>query len=149
MLALRPCYPSVFLSPFAVAEETEPYEPAAAVDTESSACRAPVELDAFELHRRIVGLQRLSDRSRFELLKLLAVLDDGRRYLELGYSSTKHYLLQEFKVGRTNALELVRVARRLRELPRLAAALAAGDLRWSTLKELSRVATQETEADDP
>ena len=90
-----------------------------------------LELDALELHRRITGLQRLTDRFRLEFLKLLAVFDDGRRYLELGYSSTKHYLVQELKLGRANALELIRVARRLGELPRLAAAAQEGDLRWS------------------
>lgn len=133
------CFPPV------VAEEATGY--AAAARAGSVAVRPPVELDALELHRRIVAFQRLSDRSRLEFLRLLAVLDDGRRYLELGYSSTKHYPLQEFNVGRTNALELVRVARRLRELPVLTAALADSEIRWSTLKALSRVATTENETE--
>lgn len=85
------------------------------------------------------------DRARLELLRHLAILDEGRRYLELGYGSTKHYLLQEFQLGRSDALEHIRIARRIHELPRLADALATGELRWSTLKLLSRLATQLTE----
>ncbi|MEM7165909.1 MAG: HNH endonuclease [Planctomycetota bacterium] len=121
--------------PSAVYTASEPVEPSA------------IELNATELHRRIVGFQRLSDRFRLEHLKLLAIFDDGRRYLELGYSSTKQYLIQELNVGRSGALELIRIARKLHELPQLAAALGEGEIRWSALKCVSRVATAGTEGE--
>ena len=125
-----------------ICEETETYAP------ERGALPAPtVELDAFELHRRITGFQRLTDRCRYEFLRLLAVLDDEARYLELGYSSAKQYLVRELNLGRANALELIRVARRLRDLPCLASALADGEIRWSILKTVSRVATSASDAE--
>ena len=106
-----------------------------------------LELDAFELPRRITGFQRLTDRLRYEFLRLLAVLDDGGHDLELGYSSTKRYLVCELNVGRTNALEPIQMVRGLRELPGRASALAEREIRWSALKTVSRVATSARETE--
>jgi len=48
--------------------------------------------------------------------------------------------------GRTTH-ERLRVARALESLPRVAAALRAGEIHWTKVRELSRVAVQETEAE--
>lgn len=100
---------------------------------------------AFELHRRLTGLQRLEDRVRFEFLRVLGALDAGRGYQELGYVDTKAYLMREYGISRSHALELVRVARKLDEIPTLAGALEQGEIHWSDLRVASRVATAETD----
>ncbi|MEM7168327.1 MAG: HNH endonuclease signature motif containing protein [Planctomycetota bacterium] len=137
-------YPRHTRVPSVVAEPRPVYQSPTQFDaTEFKA----IELDAVELHRRLCGLQRLSDRARLEYLRIFATIDRDGRYVELGYSSTVQYLVREFRLGRSSAAELLRVCRRLDELPVLTRALGDGEMRWSTLKTVSRVATTATEAE--
>jgi hypothetical protein len=104
-----------------------------------------VELDAAELHRRMLGLHRLSNQVRLQFLRTLAVFDAGERYTELGYPSSRAYLISALDMSRSNAKISVRVARRLGDLPKLAAALGESELSWSGLREVSLVATTDSE----
>jgi hypothetical protein len=55
------------------------------------------------------------------------------------------YLERELGYGPHAGAERLRVARALGELPRIANALAAGELHYSAVRELSRIATEATE----
>jgi hypothetical protein len=55
------------------------------------------------------------------------------------------YLERELGYGPHTGAERLRVARALGELPRIADALAAGELHYSAVRELSRIATEATE----
>src|SRR3989449_4206646 len=105
-------------------------------------------------HPSIAELERLGD----EIAALSAHLDAASaRLLDLirefdarggwgnGFKSCAHWLTWRIGLDRGAAREKVRVARALGALPRLANALARGELSYSKVRALTRVATSETE----
>src|SRR5438067_8019407 len=102
----------------------------------------------------IVELERLGD----EIAELSAHLDaatarlldlirdfDARGGWNTGFMSCAHWLCWRVGLELGAARERVRVARALGTLPRLAQALARGELSYSKVRALTRVATPETE----
>jgi hypothetical protein len=100
------------------------------------------------------GLDRLGD----EIAELSAHLDaatarlldlirefDARGGWNTGFCSCAAWLTWRVGLDRGAARERVRVARALGTLPRLAQALARGDLSYSKVRALTRVATPESE----
>src|SRR3989449_6958206 len=105
-------------------------------------------------HPSIAELERLGD----EIAALSAHLDAASaRLLDLirefdarggwgnGFKSCAHWLTWRIGLDRGAAREKVRVARALGALPRLANALARGELSYSKVRALTRAATPETE----
>src|SRR5690242_18425793 len=64
---------------------------------------------------------------------------------ELGMASLHEYLEHRLGFGPRAAQDRVRVAFALEQLPELATALASGELPFTAIRELTRVATPETE----
>jgi hypothetical protein len=102
----------------------------------------------------MVELERLGD----EIAELAAHLDaasarlfelirdfDARGGWAHGFRSCAHWLSWRIGMETGAAREHVRVARALGSLPRLAGALARGELSYSKVRALTRVATPETE----
>jgi hypothetical protein len=69
-----------------------------------------------------------------------------RIWRKLGFSTALEYLEDVFGHTPRTAMERLRVAKELGELPGLEAALASGALSWSAARELSRVMTPATES---
>jgi 5-methylcytosine-specific restriction endonuclease McrA len=105
-------------------------------------------------HPRIAELERLGD----EIAALSAHIEAaGARLLEMirefdarggwgvGFSSCAQWLTWRVGLDPVAARERVRVARALGDLPRLAQALAQGEVSYSKVRALTRVATRETE----
>src|SRR5439155_1402594 len=105
-------------------------------------------------HPRIVEFERLGD----EIAELSAHLDaatarlldlirdfDARGGWNTGFMSCAAWLSWRVGLDPRAARERVRVARALGTLPRLAEALARGELSYSKVRALTRVATPETE----
>src|SRR5216110_3644664 len=105
-------------------------------------------------HPNIVELDRLGDA----IAELSAHLDAATaRLLDLirefdarggwgnGFASCAAWLTWRIGLDPGAARERVRVARALGSLPRLAQALARGELSYSKVRALTRVATPETE----
>jgi len=105
-------------------------------------------------HERVTALDRLGD----EIAELSAHLDaatarllalirefDARGGWNTGFRSCAAWLTWRVGLDRGAARERVRVARALGTLPRLAEALARGELSYSKVRALTRVATPETE----
>ena len=105
-------------------------------------------------HPRIVEVEKLGD----EIAELSAHLDAASaRLLELirefdardgwnnGHASCAHWLAWRVGLDLGAARERVRVARALGALPRVAQALARGELSYAKVRALTRVATPETE----
>jgi Domain of unknown function (DUF222)/HNH endonuclease len=65
----------------------------------------------------------------------------------LGFATLLEYLERLFGYGPRLASERIRVAEALTQLPALGDALAAGELSWSAVREISRVAVGATEAE--
>ena len=104
---------------------------------------------------RVAALDRLGD----EIAELSAHLDaatarllalirdfDARGGWNTGFRSCAHWLSWRVGLDLGAARERVRVARALGALPRLAEALARGELSYAKVRALTRVATPETEA---
>ena len=62
-------------------------------------------------------------------------------------SSIHAYTERRFGVRRSEAYDWIRIARALDSLPKLEAAFADGEVGWTALKQVTRVATGETEAE--
>jgi Holliday junction DNA helicase RuvB len=68
-----------------------------------------------------------------------------RLYRNLGYSSVIKYAQRRLGLSRREARERIRVAAALEELPRIDQAFARGEIAWSKVRSLTRVATTGTE----
>ena len=83
----------------------------------------------------------------FRLLTLIAELDRREVWAAQGALSCAHWLSWACGIDTHTAREKVRVARALGELPLLSEALAKGELGYSKVRALTRIATSENEAD--
>jgi Holliday junction resolvasome RuvABC DNA-binding subunit len=81
-----------------------------------------------------------------EEAKWLREAERQRIWRKLGFSTALEYLEDVFGHTPRTAMERLRVAKELGELPGLEAALASGALPWSAARELSRVMTPATES---
>src|SRR5438876_11960545 len=108
--------------------------------------------------RALAGSTAEMDRLGHEIAKLSAHLDaavvrlldlirefDAREGWNNGFRSRAHWLSWRVGLDMGAAREKVRVARALGTLPRLAQALARGELSYSKVRAMTRVATPETE----
>ncbi len=101
------------------------------------------ELD--RLGDEIAELSAHLDAATARLLELIRAFD-ARGGWNTGFSSCAAWLSWRVGLDLGAARERVRVARALETLPRLAQALARGELSYSKVRALTRVATPETEA---
>ena len=83
----------------------------------------------------------------WRLLALIAELDRREVWAAHGALSCAHWLSWACGIDTHTAREKVRVARALTELPLLSEALAKGELGYSKVRALTRIATPENEAD--
>jgi hypothetical protein len=95
-----------------------------------------------ELERLARTRARLESEEGYWLLSALR----SRAHVELGYGSFAEYVERLFGYDARSAKEKLRVAEALEQLPDLRRALSEGALSWSAARELTRVATAETEA---
>ncbi|MGY1616005.1 DUF222 domain-containing protein [Geodermatophilus sp. SYSU D00691] len=79
-------------------------------------------------------------------LRLVAEFDERGGWHGVGIKSCAHWLAWQCGLGPGAAREHVRVARALRELPRIEGAFAAGRLSYSKVRAITRVAAPDTEA---
>jgi len=102
---------------------------------------------ATELKRlgdEIAELSAHLDAATARLLSLVREFDD-RGGWNIGFRSCAAWLAWRVGMDLGAARERVRVARALATLPRVADALAGGELSYAKVRALTRVATQETE----
>src|SRR5882672_6994931 len=99
------------------------------------------ELD--RLGDEIAELSAHLDAATARLLELIREFD-ARGGWNTGFSSCAAWLSWRVGLEPGTARERVRVARALATLPRLAEALARGELSYSKVRALTRVATAET-----
>ncbi len=106
----------------------------------------PAPVAALErLGDEIADLSAHLDAATARLLALIRDFD-ARGGWNAGFRSCAHWLSWRVGLDLGTARERVRVARALGELPRLAEALARGELSYAKVRALTRVATHETEA---
>ena len=100
--------------------------------------------DMDRLGAEIAELSAHLDAATARLLDLIREFDTGGGW-NTGFRSCAHWLAWRVSMDLGAARERVRVARALGLLPRLAEALARGELSYAKVRALTRVATPETE----
>jgi hypothetical protein len=97
-----------------------------------------------EIDRALRGLARRRASLDVEEARWLRLGEQHRAWRKLGYVHALEYLEDVFGFSPRTAKERLRVARELGELPTMESALEAGDLNYSVVRELTRVATSQT-----
>jgi hypothetical protein len=120
--------------------------------TEEHGARRPIDrpidrpIEWVEVDRRLREYARhrasLDAAEAFDLLRA----DQLKLHVMHGFATMYEYLERVLGYGPHAARERMRVARTLAKLPQTTAALARGELSYSAVRELTRVATAETEA---
>ena len=99
------------------------------------------------LEREIAELGGHINAATARWLGLVGEYDRREAWAEWGCRSCTHWLSHRCGVSPAAAREQVRVARRVAELPHLREAFARGELCYSQVRAVTRVATPDTEAD--
>ena len=99
------------------------------------------------VHQRLRSIARRRAELDAEQARCLRDAERIQLWRQLGYVHMGEYLERELGYGPHAGAERMRVARALGELPQIEAALDAGELHYSAVRELSRLATGETEAE--
>ncbi len=103
------------------------------------------ESDWKDLHWRLRSLAQQRVALEAQEASLLLEAEESQLYRRLGYVSMLEYMERELHYGPHAANERLRVARELLSLPLIAEQFRAGELSFSAVRELSRVAKPENE----
>src|SRR5262245_4808741 len=103
------------------------------------------ELSAEIVHQNILRCHYLRHRVDRKLLAWLSISLDRGYYATIHKTDPVIYVMDFLKYHDSEAKEVVRVARVLPFLPRLAETFEKGEICWSHVKLLSSVAKEETE----
>jgi hypothetical protein len=87
------------------------------------------------------------DVAEHALITRLRLFDAHEAWGSLGFHSCAHWLSWRIGIGLTAAREKVRVARALGSLPKIDALFARGEISYSKVRAITRVATPESEQD--
>jgi len=104
-------------------------------------------LSAEGAHQRLVSIARRRAADDVGMLEPLLTAFETRVHEVLGLASFAEYCDRLFGWGGRATRERLRVARAMRELPEMRARWAAGELTYSVVRELTRVATAAVERD--
>jgi hypothetical protein len=101
---------------------------------------------ASTLHRALKTAVRAKRAADHRVAVLLAEMEAGKHYQELGHVTLVDYARAEHELTRRDTKDLLRVGQSLRTLPELDKAMAEGRIDISKARELVRVVTPATEA---
>ncbi len=93
-----------------------------------------------ELDQAIVDLSARINAATYELLVLIREFEDRAGYLKWGLKDAAEWLSYRCDLGRSAAYEKVRVARALRTLPAISESFSTGELSYSKVRALTRIA---------
>src|SRR5262245_45140073 len=99
------------------------------------------------LHERLRGIARRRAALDAEEAKCLREAHAMKLWRRLGYAHMNEYLEREIGYAPQVGVERLRIALALATLPQIEASLQNGRLPYSAVRELTRVATAETEQD--
>jgi hypothetical protein len=96
-------------------------------------------------HQALSRLARERAAADAEEGRWLLAAERAAVHVHLGYGSFGEYVERMFGYKPRSTQEKLRVAQALEGLPTLAQALSSGEISWSAVRELTRVAVSETE----
>ena len=100
-----------------------------------------------ELDDAIGQLNRSLNASSYQLLVLIREFDERAGWLKWSFTDGVAWLKWRCDLGTGAAREKLRMAHALKELPLMSEAFAVGNLSYSKVRVMTRVATAENEAD--
>ncbi|MGE0786637.1 MAG: DUF222 domain-containing protein [Sandaracinaceae bacterium] len=103
----------------------------------------PVDMDAVEAE--LATLEATINSAMHRRLQLIRLIDESGRWAHQGAKSCAHWLSWRLGIQTGTAREQVRVATKLKELPRLDEELAHGRVTYSQVRAITRGATPATE----
>ena len=106
-----------------------------------------MRMDSLALHHLAKKSAGMVTRYRVLLGRLLLVIERTRAYLEHGCSGAVHYGIRQLGLPMKEVRRLIRVGRDLENLNHLSYLGGEGQIEWSKLREISRVATPDTQRD--
>src|SRR5690606_30105460 len=124
---------------------SNPAGPDSAATAHAASSPAPLPLPIAELEAQITELAGHLNAANHRWLVLIAEFDRREGWADGSTRSCAHWLGWKCGIDQGAAREKVRVARALEALPKISAAMAGGELSYSKVRALSRVATPATE----
>ena len=100
-----------------------------------------------KLHRRLRRIVKARGALDAQEAAALREAEELKLWRQYGYASMLEYMELEMGYSPRAALERLRVAKAIEELPMIGEAMTQGDLSFSGARELTRVATAETEGE--
>jgi hypothetical protein len=104
------------------------------------------ERDWMSLHGEIKSVWKQRTALESREIALLLDAEETRLFRRLGYATIYAYIEAELGYSHHVATERMRVGHELAELPAIAEEFHAGELPWSSVRELTRVVTPATES---
>jgi len=98
-----------------------------------------------ELDRNILNICTRINAATYELLILIREFDERAGWLQWGLKNCAEWLAWRCDLSMTTALEKVRVAHALKTLPAISSAFSLGELSYTKVRELTRVANRSNE----
>ena len=99
-----------------------------------------------DLDRAILTLAGRINAATYELLVLIREFDERAGWLKWGFDNCAQWLHWRCDISLSAAREKIRVAHALKDLPQSSAAFEAGNLSYSKVRALSRIANPANEA---
>ncbi len=96
-------------------------------------------------HQRITALGRERAGHERQVCRWLLCAERLGVFVRCGFASLREYAERMLGLGARQTEERLRVGRALARLPELDGALASGQLSWSAVRELTRIATADSE----
>ncbi|MGI9223834.1 MAG: DUF222 domain-containing protein, partial [Woeseiaceae bacterium] len=98
-----------------------------------------------ELDRNILTLGTRINAATYELLVMIREFDERAGWTQWGLDNCTEWLAWRCDLAMTTAREKVRVAHALKHLPLISRAFASGELSYSKVKAMTRVASRDNE----
>ena len=98
-----------------------------------------------QLEDQITELAAHIHAANYRLLRLIRQFDASAGWAEPGLRSCAHWLNWKCGIGMNAAREKIRVAHALGELPKISASFSKGEISYSKVRAITRVATPENE----
>ncbi|MGV8120529.1 MAG: HNH endonuclease [Candidatus Xenobiia bacterium LiM19] len=102
-------------------------------------------LSSEEVHKRALAVRKLYGKAEKALTFWMVEMDERKLYRDFGCSNVFQYASRYLNLGEHNIAEILRTGKALSQLPLLSEAFEKGQISSSHVREISRVATKDTE----
>ena len=108
-------------------------------------CPHPAFLSSEEVHKRALAARKLYGKVQKALTFWMVEMDERKLYKDFGCSNIFQYAARYLSLGEHTIADMLRTGKALAQLPLLSEAFEKGQISSSHIREISRVATEETE----